>query len=66
MSPLDFAFVNSFNPWLCFGAGYCLFVVIVLLARRTPPDSRYCHKCSYDLTGNTSGRCPECGSEIRK
>jgi len=23
-----------------------------------------CHKCSYDLTGNTSGRCPECGTPI--
>jgi hypothetical protein len=20
-----------------------------------------CPKCRYDLTGNTSGRCPECG-----
>jgi hypothetical protein len=20
-----------------------------------------CHKCGYDLTGNVSGRCPECG-----
>jgi len=23
-----------------------------------------CHACGYNLTGNTSGRCPECGSEI--
>lgn len=23
-----------------------------------------CTHCSYDLTGNTSGRCPECGAEI--
>ncbi len=22
---------------------------------------RYCPQCDYDLTGNTSGRCPECG-----
>ncbi len=22
---------------------------------------RYCQKCGYDLTGNVSGRCPECG-----
>ena len=28
--------------------------------RRIPPW--YCRKCGYDLTGNTSGRCPECGS----
>jgi hypothetical protein len=23
-----------------------------------------CRACGYDLTGNTSGRCPECGREI--
>jgi uncharacterized RDD family membrane protein YckC len=28
------------------------------------PDGRYCRCCGYDLTGNTSGRCPECGREV--
>lgn len=23
-----------------------------------------CRQCAYDLTGNQSGRCPECGAEI--
>jgi len=23
-----------------------------------------CTKCGYDLTGNVSGRCPECGEPI--
>ncbi len=23
-----------------------------------------CPKCAYDLTGNTSGRCPECGTQV--
>jgi hypothetical protein len=27
--------------------------------RRTPGG--HCEKCGYDLTGNVSGRCPECG-----
>jgi hypothetical protein len=22
----------------------------------------FCSNCGYDLTGNTSGRCPECGT----
>jgi len=27
--------------------------------RRIPPG--HCRRCSYDLTGNMSGMCPECG-----
>jgi hypothetical protein len=30
--------------------------------RAYPPS--HCQKCGYDLTGNESGRCPECGREI--
>jgi hypothetical protein len=26
--------------------------------------SNHCRRCSYDLTGNTSGICPECGASI--
>ena len=29
----------------------------------TPPAGR-CHRCGYDLTGNASGICPECGTPI--
>ena len=29
---------------------------------RIPPD--LCQRCRYDLTGNTSGVCPECGERI--
>jgi hypothetical protein len=25
---------------------------------------RFCSTCRYDLTGNVSGICPECGTEI--
>jgi hypothetical protein len=28
--------------------------------RRFPPG--HCERCGYDLTGNTSGRCSECGT----
>jgi hypothetical protein len=27
-----------------------------------PPG--HCRKCGYNLTGNTSGRCPECGTSV--
>ena len=30
--------------------------------RRIPPG--HCRKCGYNLTGNVSGRCPECGERI--
>lgn len=30
--------------------------------RRTPPG--HCWVCGYDLTGNTSGTCPECGTAV--
>ncbi len=30
--------------------------------RRTRPGT--CSKCGYDLTGNVSGRCPECGEVV--
>ena len=30
--------------------------------RRFPPG--HCQRCGYDLTGNVSGRCSECGVEI--
>ncbi len=38
-------------------------VVLWLRDRRYPPG--HCRKCGYDLTGNVSGICPECGTAIR-
>lgn len=32
--------------------------------RRIPPG--LCQGCEYDLTGNESGVCPECGTNVRK
>lgn len=32
--------------------------------RRTQILAQRCALCSYDLTGNVSGRCPECGTHI--
>ena len=26
--------------------------------------STYCSRCQYDLAGNTSGVCPECGGRV--
>lgn len=40
------------------------FTAIILRrrARYVPPG--HCPQCRYDLTGNLSGKCPECGTPI--
>jgi hypothetical protein len=35
-----------------------------LARRRRKPVEPLCEKCGYNLTGNISGRCPECGTFI--
>jgi len=45
------------------------FVVIavptaLLWWRDHRPPKGHCQSCAYDLTGNVSGRCPECGTMI--
>ena len=42
------------------------FVGVAFLAagKRAYPAGR-CRKCGYDLTGNESGVCPECGTKIK-
>jgi len=32
--------------------------------RRRLSDCTHCYTCGYNLTGNTSGVCPECGSPV--
>ena len=41
-----------------------LGVTFYLLRPSKPPPSHVCVACGYNLTGNTSGTCPECGSPI--
>ncbi len=39
-----------------------LCALLWLRRRRFPPG--HCQRCGYDLTGNVSGRCPECGAPV--
>ena len=36
----------------------------VILSNRRRVDEGVCHSCGYNLTGNTTGICPECGHVI--
>jgi hypothetical protein len=36
------------------------------LRRARRQRNRLCVQCGYNLTGNVSGRCPECGEAIRR
>jgi hypothetical protein len=48
--------------WLLF-----LFAIVptgILWWRDRPTRIACCQVCGYDLTGNVSGRCPECGADV--
>ena len=47
--------------WLAFVV-FSVLTAIFLRRERIAPG--YCQHCGYDLTGNVSGRCPECGEAI--
>lgn len=41
-------------------------IVTALIAYRHVIPPNHCRKCGYDLTGNESGTCPECGTEAER
>lgn len=64
------------SVWYVFGVLLALASLLAMSAsvafwairywRRTvSPAPGRCIRCGYDLTGNTSGRCPECGETCR-
>ncbi len=40
------------------------FPTAILWWRDRRPKAGFCKVCKYDLTGNVSGRCPECGKAV--
>jgi hypothetical protein len=42
----------------------CAAVTFLLWWRDRRFPVGHCHHCGYDLTGNLSGRCPECGHPV--
>jgi len=56
---------NAYLPlWLLLlVAAVATFILFWLDRRRIPPG--HCQTCAYNLTGNVSGRCPECGTAVK-
>jgi hypothetical protein len=48
-------------PWIPFVIIAAPTAVLWYVDRRRIPPG-HCRKCGYNLTGNVSGRCPECGT----
>lgn len=42
----------------------CLPAFMRLLYTESAADTSLCMECDYDLSGNTSGVCPECGTPV--
>lgn len=62
--------VPGFTPRLALTAFYSYFGLVVLGSfaillwpRNEIPDN-HCLECGYNLEGNTSGTCPECGTAL--
>lgn len=48
--------------WFPFAILIAAYHLLGRIDRR--PKIGHCRCCGYDLTGNTSGRCPECGENL--
>jgi len=55
-SPLLLAVLTAIYPFFA--------TVLFVRHRRKTRSPNACRKCFYDLTGNESGNCPECGQAI--
>lgn len=55
------ALIFGMPPWIIPTSGIVGFIVRVIQFRRRLPRG-HCQSCGYNLTGNVSGYCPECGT----
>jgi hypothetical protein len=49
-------------PWM---VAIPLLIAAGVVHRRNRPKPNRCRNCEYDLTGNVSGVCPECGVAVQ-
>lgn len=62
----DLVFSISIGPLMLLTYLVARTVFLRLRWRLLKPDGRYCGDCGYDLTGNTSGLCSECGKPVEQ
>jgi hypothetical protein len=62
--PQDQEYLIAVPLWLVLLFLLVLTIGAWRLDRRIPPG--HCQKCGYDLTGNVSRRCPECGTMTQR
>jgi hypothetical protein len=63
----DFALAHTIFcllPTCIAGVPVMLIIDPMFNRRREFVSTGYCHTCGYNLTGNVTGRCPECGQLI--
>ena len=65
-APLDRSFLVIVPDWLIIlpGAVFLFVGWRIRRNRRCREKMTLCSRCSYNLTGNTSGTCPECGTPV--
>lgn len=61
VAPGTICFASFLSPV----TGVVCAVVLVAARNRRVVAVRRCTECGSDLTGNISGRCPECGTAVR-
>jgi rRNA maturation endonuclease Nob1 len=50
---------------LLLAGGIALFLIVrAQRIQKNRPSPNDCQRCNYNLTGNVSGICPECGTPI--
>jgi len=60
-----FAVPNWVLVFVCIAAcAITMRPVAIAMRRRLRVRRGHCQSCAYDLTANTSGRCPECGLPV--
>lgn len=50
-------------PYYALALLFSILPALWLMRRKHPPGT--CQACGYNLTGNVSGKCPECGAPLR-